>query len=162
MTNTFNSNNWWKQLNKLKHRLKCRIFINKSRMFFRHIFLRSLKSRILRSCSTLIEISIALRTSLIDFISSTYSLLSRSLKTCIVNKSKFNKLLIFQRKVKDWLILFFFAFSFDMFFHAEFWSFFTRTFKAFNAKSFSKTKTETCCFFAILTLDYYKDYYKYE
>jgi hypothetical protein len=162
MINTFNSNNWWKQLNRLKHRLKCRIFINKLRMFFRHIFFRNLKSRILRSCSTLIEILIALRASSIDFIFSTYSLLSRSLKICIVNKSKFNKLLIFQRKIKDLLILSLFAFSFDMFFHAEFWSFFTCTFKAFNARSFSKTKTEACCFFAILIFDYYKDYYKYE
>jgi hypothetical protein len=162
MTDTFNWNNWWEQLNKLKHRLRCRIFINKLRMLFRHISLRSLKSRILRSCSTLIEILIALRASSIDFISSTYSSLSRSLKTCIINKSKLNKLLIFQRKVKDLLILFFFAFSFDMFSHAKFGSFSTRTSKAFYAKSFSKTKTEACCFFAILTLDYYKDYYKYK
>jgi hypothetical protein len=161
MTNTSNSNNWWKQLNKLKHRLKCRIFINKSRMFFRHILLRSLKSRILRSCSTLIEILIALRASSIDFISSTYSLLSRSLKTCMINKSESNKLLIFQKKIKDLLILSLFASSFDMFSHAKFSSFFTRTSKAFNARSFSKTKIKACCFFAILTLDYYKDYYKY-
>jgi hypothetical protein len=162
MINTFKSNNWWKQLNRLKHLLRCRIFINKLRMLLRHITLLSLKSRILRSCSTLIEIFLVLRASSIDFTSFTNSSLFLSINVCIVNKSKFNELLIFQRKVKVFSILFLSTSSFDTFFHAELWSSSIRTSKTFNARSFSNANTKTCFCLTILTLDYYKNYYKYE
>jgi hypothetical protein len=42
------------------------------------------------------------------------------------------------------------------------WSSSTRTFKTFNARSFSNANTKICFCLTILTFDYYKDYYKYE
>jgi hypothetical protein len=162
MIDTFKSNNWCEQLDRLKHLLRCRIFISKLRMLLRHIALLSLKSRILRSCSTLIEIFLALRASSIDFISFTNSSLFLSINVCIVNRLKSNELLIFQRKVKVFSILSLSTSSSDTFFHAELWSSSIDTSKTFNARSFSNANTKTCFCLTILTLDYYKDYYKYE
>jgi hypothetical protein len=148
MIDAFKSNIRCEQFVKSSHLFKRRIFIKEFNTDSREMFLRNLKSRILRSNSTFFIIWICRKNNSSNFTFSTCSILSRSIYACIVKSSRFINMNIW-KKYKIYYLSFS-TFAFKMFFHAELLSSFIFTSSEFNSNSCSYAKTDACWCLVIL------------
>jgi hypothetical protein len=155
MMSTLKSNIWWEQFVKFAHLFRWRIFIKRLKTDLRQILRRSLKSRILRSNSTLCIIWICRSSNSFDFISSTCSRLSRSIYACIVKSSRSININSWTDTINDvqskMYHLSFSTFASEIFFHAELLSSSILTSRELSSNSFSYAKIDACWCLAILT-----------